>query len=48
MFKNNQKSFSVAEAMVALAIGGIVLGVSAPLISNSMKNQSASDIYDRV
>ena len=39
--------FSVAEAMVALAIGGVVLGMSAPLISRHVKNQDYSDAQIR-
>lgn len=47
--KNTKKSFnsfvgfSIAEAFIALAIFSVILGVSAPLISKTIKNQSFSD-----
>ena len=42
------KAFSVAEALVALAIGGIVLGMSAPLISKQVQNQNFNDVQFRI
>ena len=41
--KKSFKGFSVAEAMVALAIGGVVLGMSAPLITKQVNNASLND-----
>ena len=43
--KNNKiKAFSVAEAAIALLIGAIVLGMSAPMISRQIKFNNASDV----
>ena len=36
-------AFSVAEAMVALAIGSVVLGMSAPLISKQVQKENFND-----
>lgn len=38
------KAFSLAEAMIALLIGTIVLGMSAPVITKSLKNGSIANI----
>ena len=43
-----KKGFSVAEAMVALAIGGVVLGMSAPMVSKQIQNQNLSDAQYRL
>ena len=42
--KSNKKGFSVAEAFIALAIGGIVLGMSAPLISKQLQHNNMNDV----
>ena len=42
------KGFSVAEAFVALAIGGIVLGMAAPLISKQVQTQNFNDVQFRI
>ena len=38
-----KKGFSIAEALVALLIGSLVLGMSAPIISKQLKHNKASD-----
>ena len=38
-----QKGFSVAEALIALLIGSLILGASAPMISKQIKHNSFSD-----
>ena len=38
------KAFSIAEAMIALLIGTIVLGMSAPIITKSLKNGNIANI----
>lgn len=38
------KAFSVAEAMIALLIGTIALGMSAPMITKTMKNSDFSSL----
>ena len=44
-FKNNSiKAFSVAEAMIAMLIGSLILGCAAPMISKQMKVNNASDV----
>ena len=37
------KGFSVAEALIALLIGSLILGASAPMISKQIKHNSFSD-----
>jgi len=39
-----QTAFSVAEAMIALLIGTIILGFSAPMITKQLKHNNLSDI----
>lgn len=38
-----KKGFSVAEAMIALLIGSIALGMAAPMITKQVKSQSLAD-----
>ena len=38
-----QTAFSVAEALIALLIGSLILGMSAPLITKQIKNQTLTD-----
>ena len=42
------KAFSVAEAMIVLLIGSIILGFSAPMISRQLKHNNMSDIQVQV
>ncbi len=42
------RAFSVAEAMIALLIGTIVLGFSAPMITKTLKKQESSDLQIKV
>ena len=41
--KKSKKAFSLAEAMIALLIGSLILGVSAPMISKQIKYNNFSD-----
>ena len=41
--QNNKKAFSIAEALITLAIVGIAMGSAAPLISKTMKNSQVSN-----
>ena len=38
-----QTAFSIAEALIALLIGSLILGMSAPLITKQIKNQTLTD-----
>ncbi len=42
------KAFSIAEAMIALLIGTIVLGFSAPMISRQLKHNNYSDAQAQI
>lgn len=42
------KGFSVAEAMIALLIGSLVLGFSAPMITKQIKYNNMSDVQMQV
>jgi len=42
------KAFSVAEAMIALLIGSLVLGYSAPMIAGQIKHNNMSDVQAQV
>lgn len=42
------KAFSVAEAMIALLIGSIALGMAAPMITKQVKVQNFSDAQFRI
>ena len=42
--KYSKKAFSIAEALIALLIGGLILGMSAPLITKQLKHNSFTDI----
>jgi len=42
------KAFSIAEAMIALLIGSLILGYSAPLITNQIKHNNMSDVQAQV
>ena len=44
----NKRAFSIAEAMIALLIGTIVLGFSAPLISRQIKQSNLNDIQVQI
>ncbi len=46
--QNKMKAFSVAEAMIALLIGSLVLGFSAPMISRQIKYNNMSDVQMQV
>ncbi len=46
--KNSKKAFSVAEAMIALLIGSVALGMAAPMITKHIKTQNMSDTQFRV
>ena len=39
----NKKAFSMAETTIALLIGSIILGITAPVITKQIKNQSLTD-----
>lgn len=43
-----KKAFSVAEAMIALLIGSLILGASAPMISKQLKHNNMSDAQVQV
>ena len=45
--KYSKKAFSIAEALIALLIGSLILGMSAPMISKQLKFQNYSDIQIR-
>jgi len=45
---NPTRAFSVAEAMIALLIGTIVLGFSAPMISRQLKHNNYSDAQAQI
>lgn len=42
------KAFSVVEAMIAVLIGSIVLGMSAPMISSQLKRNNMNDVQFQV
>ena len=42
-FNFNRKAFSIAEATIALLIGGLILGIAAPMISKQIKNNTLTD-----
>ena len=42
--KYSKKAFSIAEALIALLIGSLILGMSAPLITKQLKHNSFTDI----
>ena len=42
------KAFSVAEAMIALLIGSLILGYSAPMITGQIKHNNMSDVQAQV
>ncbi len=46
--KNSKKAFSVAEAMIALLIGSVALGMAAPMITKQIKSQNISDTQFRI
>ena len=46
--KRNKKAFSVAEAMVALLIGSVALGVAAPMMTKQMKRENFNDAQFQV
>ena len=46
--KNSKKAFSVAEAMIALLIGSVALGMAAPMITKQIKAQNMTDTQFRV
>ena len=46
--KNSKKAFSVAEAMIALLIGSLALGMAAPMITKNIKVQGTADAQIRV
>ena len=39
----NKKTFSIAEVTIALLIGSLILGMTAPMISKQIKNNNSSD-----
>ena len=43
-----KKGFSIAEALVALLIGSLILGMSAPLITKQLKHNNFSDVQVQV
>ena len=48
ILKSTKKAFSIAEAMIALLIGSLILGVSAPMISKQMKHNNFSDVQVQI
>ncbi len=46
--KNSKKAFSVAEAMIALLIGSLALGMAAPMITKQIKQNNFTDTQFRV
>ena len=50
MIKNivNRRGFSVAEAMIALLIGSIALGMAAPMITKQIKQNNFADTERRI
>lgn len=42
-YKSKSKAFSVAEAMIALLIGSLALGMAAPMITKQIKTQNFTD-----
>ena len=46
--KNSKKAFSVAEAMIALLIGSVALGMAAPMITKQIKTQNTADVERRL
>ena len=44
----SKKAFSVAEALVTLLIGSLILGASAPMISKQIKHNNTSDIQAQI
>ena len=44
----NKKGFSVAEATIALLIGSIILGMSAPMITSQIKRNNFSDVQSNI
>ena len=45
---SSAKAFSVAEAMIAVLIASIVLGMSAPMISRQLKRNNMNDVQFQV
>lgn len=45
---SSAKAFSVAEAMIVVLIGSIVLGMSAPMISRQLKHNNMNDVQFQV
>ena len=43
-----KKGFSIAEALIALLIGSLILGMSAPLITKQLKHNDMSDVQASV
>ena len=46
--KFTSNAFSVAEAMISLLIGSIILGLFAPMISKQLKHNNMSDVQAQV
>ena len=42
--KYSKKAFSLAEALIALLIGSLILGMSAPLITKQLKHNTFTDV----
>ena len=45
---NPTRAFSVAEAMISLLIGSLILGYSAPIIAKQIKHNNMSDVQVQV
>ena len=45
---NPTRAFSVAEAMISLLIGSLILGYSAPMIAKQIKHNNMSDVQVQV
>ena len=43
-----RRAFSLAEAMIVLLIGTIALGMSAPMISRQLKNETSNNVQFQV
>ena len=46
--KNNKRAFSVAEAMMALLIGSVALGMAAPMITKQVKSTNMREVQIEV
>ena len=46
--KYSKKAFSLAEALIALLVGSLILGMSAPLITKQLKHNTFTDIQARL